>query len=133
MKPQMVSIVGDCWLGAANQEWRVGPASASDLEEALERLDAAKYTLLSIQLDGGAHLAIGGGNDRYIVYGTFDNEVFWTLLTPNAAEGIVMLVAGGQLGDYPAAHVVSRAQAIAAGRTFLEKGELDSSQQWQKT
>lgn len=67
-----------------------------------------------------------------MVYVTFDNEVFWNLLQPEQAEGTNTLNAGGQEGDYPASHVVSRERARQAGVTILQISELDPALEWEK-
>jgi hypothetical protein len=125
-------IDGDRWDGVLNHEWHTDHASDSDLEEALLRLDAQVYTMLTIQGDDDTHLTIGGGAGRYVVYATFDNEAFWNLVRPQSAEGIVLLNAGGQEGDFPAGQVVGIEQARAAGCVFLHSRKLDPSQTWQK-
>ena len=128
----MAWIHGDHWEGLLNHEWRIDRASPPDLERALDRLDARTYTMVTIQGDGEQHLTIGGGAGQYVVYATFDNEAFWNLLRPQPATGTVLLNAGGQEGDFPAAQVVSKEQARVAGLTFLRAGSLDPTQQWQK-
>ena len=123
-------LFGDRWDGALNHEWRIEHASSADFEHALDRLDAKVHTLITVQREGEQHLAIGGGAGQYVVYATFDNERFWSLLRAQAATGVVMLNAGGQEGDYPASQVVTREQARRAGLAFLGTGELDPSQRW---
>lgn len=126
------SIAGDEWQGVVNHEWRIDSASATDLDRVLDRLDALTYTLITIQSEGEKHLAIGGGNGQYVVYATFDNEVFWNLLSTNPGTGTVLLNAGGQEGDFPAERIVGREQARAAGRAFLAAGQLDVGQRWRQ-
>ena len=125
-------IHGDRWDGALNDEWQVDRASDSDFEEALLRLDAQVYTMLTIWDEDDAGLTIGGGAGRYVVYATFGNEDFWNLLRSEPADGMVLLNAGGQEGDFPANRVVDIEQAAAAGRVFLYSRRLDPSQRWQK-
>lgn len=123
-------IHGDCWDGIDNTEWHVLSASAEDLDQALDRLDARTYTMLTIAGDGEQHLAIGGGGGRYVVYATFDNERFWNLLRSEPVDGVELVTAGGQEGEYPAMQVVTLSQARAAGRVFLDAGKLDPDQEW---
>jgi hypothetical protein len=127
-----MKILGDCWKGELNHEWSVDDAAEGDLDRALERLDARTYTIVTIQGDGEQHLTVGGGAGQFVVYATFDNDEFWNLVRPESATGVVWLNAGGQEGDFPAAQVVAKEQAQAAGRIFLNSGRLDPSQQWQK-
>ena len=128
----MRRILGDCWEGVLNREWSIEEASSADLERALDRLDARTYTMVTIQVGGDRHLTIGGGAGQYVVYATFDNEGFWNLLRPQPIVGTILLNAGGQQGDFPAAQVVDKEQAGAAGRAFLEGCHLNPTHQWQQ-
>jgi hypothetical protein len=125
-------LFGDRWDGVLNHDWRIEHASSADFEQALDRLDAKVHTLITVQREGEQHLAIGGGAGQYVVYATFDNEQFWSLLRALPATGTVMLNAGAQEGDYPASQVVTMAQARSAGLVFLATGELDPSQRWEE-
>jgi Immunity protein Imm1 len=129
-KPSVLS--GDRWDNEYNFDWRDENPTYSDFDFALERLDAKTYTMLTIQLDGDAHLTIAGGAGQYVVYATYDNEEFWNLLRPEAASGTVMLNAGGQEGDFSASQVVNLEDARSAGLYFLTKRRLDFSQNWEK-
>lgn len=124
---------GDRWDGIQCHDWQTENPIAADFEEALLRLDADVHTLLTIATDGETHLTIAGGSGRYVVYATFDNEEFWNLLRPEQASGTVMLNAGGQVGDFPAIQVVSLQQARSAGLVFLDSGQLDPGQSWEKS
>ena len=125
-------IRGDRWNGALSQEWQTDNPSAADFEQALLRLDAKEYTMMTVAGDDETHLTIGGGGGRYVVYATFDNENFWNLMRRDPIDGTVLLNAGGQEGDFPAARVVGLEQARAAGRVFLDYRQLDPSQEWEK-
>lgn len=126
------AIHGDRWDGLENEEWRIENPSRADLEQALLRLDGRVFTMVIVAGLGEKHLSVGGGDGRYVVYATFDNLDFWNLLRPKALEEVVLVNCGGQEGEFPAKQVVSIDQAKAAGITFLELGELDPSQLWEK-
>jgi hypothetical protein len=115
-----------------NQEETFEAPTVAEFDRLLNRLDAQGHTMITLQGDGDTHMTIGGGDGRYVVYATFDNEVFWNLLQPEQAEGTITLNAGGQEGDYPASHVVSRERARQAGVTFLQISELDPALEWEK-
>ena len=121
---------GDCWEGRRSSDWEIVAPSGLDFEERLRRLDARQYTMVTIAGEGEAHLALGGGGGQYVVYATFDNEVFWNLLRPEPASGTVLLTVGGQEGDFPAAQIVDLDQARSAGLAFLTSGRLDPTQRW---
>jgi hypothetical protein len=122
----------DCWDGLQDCGWCIDPASLRDLDQALERLDSRKYTMVMILGEGEQHLTVGGGSGRYVVYATFDNEEFWNLLCADLKDGMVALNIGGQEGNYPARQVVDLEQARAAGRFFFERRQLDPAQHWER-
>ena len=123
-------MVGDHWEGIEATEWEIEAPDAADVERAVGRLDAVVYTLVILVAGAEHHLTVGGGAGTYVVAVTFDNQVFFTLLRSEPAEGIVMVNAGGQEGDYPAEQVVGATQALQAARYFLLTGGRDDTQQW---
>lgn len=125
-------LSGDQWIGVYNQEWQHESPSSNAFSGALRNLDALKHTMLTIHANDEAHLTIAGGNGRYVVYATFDNEEFWNLLGTDTSTEMVMLNAGGQEGDFPARQVVDLNQAMSAGLAFLGSRQLDSSQGWER-
>jgi hypothetical protein len=128
----VLRIVSDKWEGVMNHEEEIERPTPADFGHLLDRLDARTYTMIVLDAGGEHHLTIGGGAGQYVVYATFDNEEFWNLLRPELVAGTIMLNAGGQEGDYPAAQVVDKAYAAQAGRTFLMTGRLDSSMRWER-
>jgi hypothetical protein len=104
--------------------------TAADFEAAFTRLDASVYTTLTLAFGDDHHLGIGGGAGRYVVYSTVDNRAFMNLVSPDAPTGLVSVLIGGQLGDYPAEQVVDATTARAAGLAFLDGGRLDPSHPW---
>jgi hypothetical protein len=127
-----MGISGDRWEGRTTDSWRIDSATSDDLDRALRRLDAELYTLVTVDGDGEAHLCVGGGAGRYVVYATFDNEEYWNLMSDVPASGIVMLTTGGQVGDFPAAQIVSLDQALRAADAFLHGQHLDPAQTWRQ-
>jgi hypothetical protein len=125
-------IHGDRWEGVMNHEWRIEQPSQQDMEQALQRLDAETYTMMTIHGEGERHMTIGGGGGQYVVYATFDNEEFWNLLSPQDEQGVVLLNAGGQEGDYPSGQIVNLEEACAAARTFFCQQRLDPDLRWTK-
>jgi len=125
-------IEGDDWEGLTDRDWSIDNPTDVDLDHAVDRLDAQRYTLLTVCGEGESHLMVGGGGGQYIVYVTFDNWDFWNLLRSTPATGKVMLNAGGQEGDYPARQIVTKEQAVGAARFFLRERCLDPNQTWEK-
>jgi hypothetical protein len=127
-----LAIHGDRWRGVLNDEWHVDDPSWDGVSQAIQRLDAKTFTIVTIQGPGEQHLAVGGGAGRYVVYATFDNCDFWNLLTGTSDDGTVLLNAGGQEGDYPACQIVDLDQTQKAARAFFVGLQLEPSLRWEK-
>jgi hypothetical protein len=67
------------------------------------------------------------------VYATVDNEVFHTLVNPEAPLGKRLLKVGGQFGDYGLKICVGLAEAMRAARTYAETGQTDASLTWEES
>lgn len=126
------TMVTDEWDGARNDECEVEFPSLDQVEQAVKHLDAERHSLVTLEAGGEAHMAIGGGGGRFIVYATFDNETFHNLLAGGDSEQMVTLFVGGQDGEYPAKTVVSEEAALTAAKTFAESGKLDPALSWEE-
>ncbi|HKR30832.1 MAG TPA: Imm1 family immunity protein, partial [Terriglobales bacterium] len=73
-----------------------------------------------------------GEDGKYIVYATSDNMEFHNLINPKAAAGKILMVAGGQRGDYLLKQCVSLPDVLRTARTYAETGELDPGLTWEK-
>jgi hypothetical protein len=103
-----------------------------DVERAIDTLDSTHVTLVVLaprspdgSPEGEHHMAIGGGkDDRCVVYITKDNLGFWNLEDPSKASSMtrVMMVAGGQDGDYREAQCVPKQWAKRAASVYFEHG-----------
>jgi Immunity protein Imm1 len=121
----------DFWEGPSDHGGNIADPSLFDVVMAIERLDGRHYTLVTLMGDGDAHLAVGGGAyGQYIVYATFDNVRFFTLMSRGQPDCKVLLCVGGQEGDYSKNIVVGLPAALAAGKCFAETGQIDSTLQW---
>jgi hypothetical protein len=66
-----------------------------------------------------------------VVYATFDSETFYQLTNPEAREDeIFEVVAGGQVGDYPACLVVGLSSALRVAEAFAGGGVVSSQLTW---
>lgn len=116
-----------------NPTWR-------DVEKAIEGLNAKTLTLLVLAPsaplgppDGDQHMAIGGGKDgRYVVYCTEDNLIFWNLekTEESTSEQQVLMVIGGQEGEYREAQCVPKHWATRAAHEYFEHGRRASDLPW---
>lgn len=129
---KQLTLSGDLWAGPLNHEWNNLRPRIEDFDAALAKLDAAERTMITIQNSDESHLAIAGGNGRYVVYACFNDQEFWNLIQDDQAGGIILLNAGGQEGDFPARQVVDFDQASAAGRYFFQFQKMDPSLNWER-
>jgi hypothetical protein len=126
-----INLTWDQWSATASNEQVQAHPTEHDIHEAIARLDGRTYTLVIAGGPEPAHIAVGGGPEKYVVYATFDNQRFHNLVVGDKCNEMQPLVVGGQRGDYPLNTIVSRAQALAAVRTFAEHGKLESTLGWQ--
>ncbi|MPZ83545.1 MAG: hypothetical protein GEV28_25380 [Actinophytocola sp.] len=77
-------------------------------------------------------MACDGSAERGLVlYGTFDNDVFYQLADPAVvSERQVTVVAGGQPGEYEERFVVDLALASQALQHFISSGSLHLDLSW---
>lgn len=129
--PYAKSLTTDSWKGGDCEESVIDRPREADLLEAIDRLDERVYTLVIVGGEGEAHLAVGGGRGRFVVYATFDNRTFHNLVERGRPGGVITIVAGGQAGEYPACQVVDRERAIRAASRFLSEGRLGEDLGWE--
>ena len=122
----------DRWVGNRDQPATVDGPAWPAIQERIARLDAREFTMVTLVGEGEAHLAVGGGAGRYVVYATRDNMSFDNLVDPARGEAMERLVAGGQEGEYPARQVVSLEMAVEAAREYAETGSLSDRLQWEE-
>jgi hypothetical protein len=110
------------------------------VEMAVGSLDARNVTLVILSPahpkgppDGDHHMGIGGGRDgRCVVYLTEDNVHFWNLedRTNSKSEQRILMLVGGQEGDYRDAQCVPREWALKAAREYFEHGARAADLPW---
>ena len=121
----------DYWRGTACDGDQIAHPSVEDIEVAITRLDGKYRTIVTIKGDEDAHLAVGGGaSGQYVVYATFDNKRFSTLMSAEPSDSQTLLLVGGQQGDYPRNIVVDLPLALAAANAFAETGQIDPGLRW---
>jgi hypothetical protein len=105
----------DFWNGAIDDGRDIADPSLEDITNAIAALDGKRHTMVTLKGEGDAHFAVGGGAEgQYVVYATFDNEHFFTLMSPGRSDSKVLLRVGGQEGDYPKDVVVDLRTALAS-------------------
>jgi hypothetical protein len=122
----------DRWVGNRDRGTTVEHPSWAAIEERIVRLDAREFTMVTLAGEREAHMAIGGGAGRYVVYATRDNMSFDNLVDPARGEVMETVAAGGQKGEYPERQVVSLEKALEAAREYAETGTLSDRLQWEE-
>lgn len=97
---------------------------------AIQALDGADHTLVSLEGANKTHMAIGGGPAACAVFATTDNQSFHQLIDPTKGNDNVEVVIGQQTHQYPAYFLVGKDLAIRAAKAFAEMGVLDESLPW---
>jgi Immunity protein Imm1 len=104
----------------------------TEVETAIRELDGHHRTLVTLETEGEAHMSVGGGNGRYFVYTTFDNENFNYLVNRANSDQTETLVIGGQAGIYPAKSCVDLTTTLKAVKAFAELGAMERSVSWER-
>jgi hypothetical protein len=120
------------WQGNRNQGAVEPVRNWEQIETAIAELDGQRKTLVTLETDNETHMAIGGGQGRYLVYVTFDNDNFYYLVDRSRTNREEILVVGGQAGSYSARSCVTIEVALQAAKTFAELGEMERSLTWQR-
>jgi Immunity protein Imm1 len=120
------------WKGNQNRGLLKPVRTWTEIEASIKALDGQRKTLVTLEADDESHLAVGGGPSKYLVYLTFDNELFHYLVDPSKSDKEESLVVGGQKGVYPAKLCVGMDSALKAAKTFAEFGKMSQSTTWER-
>jgi hypothetical protein len=126
------SVTYDKWERNRDSPTTVQKPGWFTIEQRIRLLDGRQHTMVTIAGAGEAHMAVGGGGGRYVVYTTYDNLTFHNLVDPARGEAAERVLAGGQQGEYPARQVVALDQALEAARQFAEHGVLAPTVTWEE-
>ncbi|MCY6494525.1 Imm1 family immunity protein [Leptolyngbya sp. GGD] len=102
------------------------------METTIRLLDERHKTLVTLETEDETHLAVGGGQGKYLVYLTFDNETFYYLSDSSKQDEQENLVVSGQSGLYPAKYCVPLTTALKAAKTFAEFGKMEETLAWKE-
>ena len=118
----------DLWEGNHDRGETIAVTNWNQIDEAIAALDGRSRTLVTLEGEGEVHMAIGGGDGRYVVYVTFDNEEFEYLVDRSqVGHGRFNLMVGGQMGDYLERWCVELPIVLQAARLFAETGQVERS------
>jgi Immunity protein Imm1 len=120
------------WIDNQNKGCEIKASIWSEIELAIKSLDGQTKTLATLETDGETHMLIGGGQGKYVVYATFDNEIFYSLIDPSKSDQDESVVVGGQKGLYPAKFCVDLETVLQSAQKFAEFGEMLKSAVWEQ-
>ncbi|MDZ7959876.1 MAG: Imm1 family immunity protein [Aulosira sp. DedQUE10] len=120
------------WIGNQNKGFVEQAHSWQEIESAIRELDGHHKTLVTLETNSDTHMAVGGGLGKYIVYLTFDNEIFHYLVDPSKSDKDEFVIVGGQEGVYPASSCVDLKTTLKAAKAFAELGRMEESVIWKK-
>ena len=126
----MVTMITDEWEGVHSNNRVVEDVPREQLEAAIRHLDGERHTQVVLQQRDHSNLILGGGSGRFNVVVATPDDRFFVLTDPEKPEGTEQLIAGGQLGDYPAKTIVSLESALQAARVYFDLGMPDATQDW---
>jgi Immunity protein Imm1 len=130
----ITALVVSTWSGGDVHEERVegDGLTVEAVVAAVTALDGRARNDVYLESAGEATLAAAGGPELCFIYATFDNMVF--LVPETGREGDpVELMAGGQVGIFPADSLVDRETAAAVAATWARTGELDPQIGWRES
>jgi hypothetical protein len=120
------------WIDNQNKGCEMKACIWSEIELAIRSLDGQTKTLVTLETDGETHMSIGGGQGKYVVYATFDNEIFYSLIDPSKSDQHESIVVGGQKGLYSAKFCVDLETVLPSAQKFAEFGEMLKSTVWEQ-
>ena len=122
------------WIGRGVTREEIARPSWDQVEAAIRALNERERNdiyLTPSACDLETYLSVGGGDGRYLVTGSINNERFPTVATGprlgSAREATEELVSGGQMGDYPCRWILDLATALRAIRSFYDTSEFGGS------
>jgi Immunity protein Imm1 len=130
----ITALVVSAWSGSEVHEERIEAEAltVAAVAAAVTALDGEDRNDVYLESAGDATLVVAGGPRLCFIYATFDNMVF--LVPESGREGDpVELMAGGQVGIFPADNLVDRETAAAVATTWARTGELDTRVSWRET
>ncbi|WP_318627394.1 hypothetical protein [Paenibacillus polymyxa] len=125
------SISIDEWNGTTfNEEIVMNPTWADTLSF-LRKLDGDKFTLVFFEVSDTDSALVGGGSEYFIVSITIDGNIY-TLMNDKQGNGEILLVAGGQLGNYCDNICIELIPMLEVIKYFYETGKLLETHKWKR-
>lgn len=121
------------WDGPDQGELANPPVT--EVRRRIDDLNGHDRTLVTLDR-GGEYLAIGGSAEHgLVVYieGGQGTELWQALSPGTSSEETVLVVSGGQPGDYPARIVTTLEVALSAATAYAESGGRSSDVRWESS
>jgi hypothetical protein len=128
-----MKVEWDEWDGVVCCERTAEDCSADDADAVLRLLDQSKHTLMTVR-GGVRSLTIGGGVGRYVVFSqeNDDGEIWEARTRRDVVSGgeRVMVVAGGQEGDFSPDQVLTHDEARLVLQEFFTAASRSNTVDW---
>lgn len=131
----MKTVYRDNWEHGQDRGCEICNPTWNEVRKLILELDNDKKTLVTFgDYDMGYYMAIGGGDGKYILYLSFDDEEkIFELINPNETEkSYVELIVGGQQGKYPKNSCISQNEVLVAAETFFNYQIPDKNLIWKE-
>lgn len=111
----------DTWDGVRVSFDETEDPDLQQVLDAVDRLDSKVHTEVSLKRDEPfEYLSISGGPELFLVSGEARDGAFVQLTNPDAAEGKVTLVVGGQASEFDLRDVIPRDRIEGAAEQFFD-------------
>ncbi|MDY8021991.1 hypothetical protein [Paenibacillus polymyxa] len=125
------SISIDEWNGTTfNEEIVMNPTWADTLSF-FKKLDGDKFTLVFFEVSDTDSALVGGGPEYFIVSITIDGNIY-TLMNDKQGNSEILLVAGGQLGNYCDNICIELIPMLEVIKYYYETGKLLKTHKWKQ-
>ncbi|WCM59868.1 hypothetical protein [Paenibacillus polymyxa] len=125
------SISIDEWIGTTfNEEIVMNPTWADTLSF-FKKLDGDKFTLVFFEVSDTDSALVGGGPEYFIVSITIDGNIY-TLMNDKQGNSEIILVAGGQLGNYCDNICIELIPMLEVIKYYYETGKLLETHKWKR-
>lgn len=121
----------DQWEGSHVSFTEADDPSVEQVLDAVRKLDSSIHTEVSLnRYDPFEYLTIAGGPDYFLVSGEARDEALVQLTNPEAEDGKVTLVCGGQSSEFSLRDVVQRSKIDDAVQQFFSGLSEDLPSPW---
>jgi hypothetical protein len=121
------------WEGP--KEGELADPPEEEVQRRIEDVNGHDRTLVTLDREG-EYLAVGGSASQgLVVYvDVGESTEFWQALSPStSSEDPVIVLAGGQPGEYPARIVVTLEVALTVAVAYAASGERASGATWESS